>query len=284
MAFRPIAVVRCAACGFLYAGAVLRPERLRAYYAEGFAGDRQRRGQMVNARVNALAVRRLVDLSRVRSALDVGCGYGDFLRRLADRHGIRGRGLELSRQEADFARATLGLDVLAVPIEEAGLPEGAFDLVTSFEVIEHVPDPMPFLGQLARLLVPGGTLVVMTDNFESAVCRALGPGFPKWIPHTHVSHFSAATLRWAVEHTPGLRLERLLSFTPWELVARRVLARGRVPTAEAAFDLERTLAAEMAGRYRLFRLRLALCRAWFGLTAGPREDGALVYAVARRAP
>lgn len=275
-------MVRCTGCGFLYSDRVLPPERLQAYYAESFGGDRQRRGQMVNARVNARAVARLVDLSRVRSVLDVGCGYGFFLRELAERHGLRAVGLELSRDEAAYARQRLGLEVLTEPIDEAGLPEGGFDLVTTFEVIEHVPRPLPFLAAMARAVAPGGVLVVMTDNFDSAVCRALGPGFPKWIPHTHVSHFCPATLRWALEHTPGLRVDRLLSFTPWELLARRVLARGRVPSPEEAFDLDRTLAAEMSSAYRLFHLRRALCRAWFRLTARNSTSGALVYATARR--
>ena len=61
---------------------------------------------------------------------------------------------------------------------------GAFDLVSAFEVLEHALNPAAFLAELSDYVAPGGYLVIGTDNFESGVVRALGPGFPKWIPHT----------------------------------------------------------------------------------------------------
>ena len=61
--------------------------------------------------------------------------------------------------------------------------EGSFDLVTAFEVIEHVAYPRTFVEELEEYVKPGGQLLIMTDNFESKVVKDLGElAFPKWIP------------------------------------------------------------------------------------------------------
>jgi SAM-dependent methyltransferase len=204
-----------------------------------------------------------------------------LLRALADRFGIRTMGIELSRQEANHASRDLGLDLDTRSLEDAQIPSGSFDLVTSFEVIEHVADPMAFVRSMARVTRPGGSLLIMTDNFESRACRAMGTRYPKWIPHSHISHFALATLRRCIESVPGLRITRLLTFTPWEVQLQRLRAWGRRPIpAEEAFDLEESLRAEASGRFRLFRLRLSLASLWFRLAASDGPNGSLVYVLA----
>ena len=79
-AFRDIPVVRCSACGFLYSSRMMSANTLEAYYRESFGSQRHLQGQIVNARTNAVALQRLLDLKEVRSWLDVGTGYGFLLK------------------------------------------------------------------------------------------------------------------------------------------------------------------------------------------------------------
>jgi hypothetical protein len=125
----------------------------------------------------------------------------------------------------------------------------------------------------------------MTDNFECRVVNALGPAFPKWIPHAHISHFAPQSLE-RLLLGQGLEITRRLSYTPWELHLRALVHRlqGADTTPAKTFDLERTLATEMGGRYRLFRLRRRMNRIWARLSARPSLEGALMYALARRPP
>lgn len=284
VAFPDIPVHRCDDCGFIYSGRTLGPDSLDAYYRSGFGSDRQLQGQKVNAGVNLAVLSRLVDLAGVRRFLDVGTGYGFLLQALEDSYGIRGKGVELSDQEATYARETLGVDVEPCLLSEADLPHESFDLVASFEVIEHVPDPKSFLAELAAYVRPGGSLLVMTDNFESWACESLGPAFPKWIPHAHVSHFAPATLERCIEITQGLRVASVISYTPWELVARVIASTGRrAPTPENSFDLEATLRTEMGGTYRFYALRRAINRLWVRATHRRDARGALMYFLARKA-
>lgn len=189
MNFRDIPVRRCRSCGFyLFRQASrsnafqrLLPARLRRLNATaGRAGEYQRQ----------LRGRTLV--GRPWSGLELPGRWMRirlFDQKLRDRLRMRVKGIDLSRYGSTFAREKLGLDVHHGLLENANLPEGSFDAVGCFEVIEHVLRPVEFVRQLTRMIRPGGWLIIRTDNFDSWVCRSLGPQFPKWIPHEHVSHY-----------------------------------------------------------------------------------------------
>src|SRR5208337_1522420 len=157
-AFRDIPVVRCSQCGFLYSSRIMDPKTMQAYYRENFGSQRHLRGQIVNARTNRIALERLLDLEHVQSWLDIGTGYGFLLKWLKEKWGIAAEGVELSTQEANYAREKLGLEVHSKLLSEAGLPLASFDVVSCFEVIEHVAEPKAFLKEMAEYVRPGGSL------------------------------------------------------------------------------------------------------------------------------
>lgn len=102
-----------------------------------------------------------------RRALDVGCGAGLLCEPLA-RLGAAVTGIDAAAENiaaaADHAeRQGLAIGYRATGIESLGMP-GAFDLVTSMEVIEHVTDPSLFLRGLADALAPGGLMILSTPN------------------------------------------------------------------------------------------------------------------------
>src|SRR5262245_62733492 len=163
--FAPIAVVRCRACDFLFADAILDEQAMAHFYAESYGGLRHRQGQGVNASVNVRAVERLVRLEPGSRVLEVGSGYGFLLQALQRRFGVVPVGVELSREEVDYSRRMLGIETHDTALESSSLPTGSFALVACFETIEHVPDPVRFIRALARYVRPGGALLVMTDNF-----------------------------------------------------------------------------------------------------------------------
>lgn len=94
--------------------------------------------------------------------LDVGCGSGRFLRKMAAL-GWRCEGLDFSETAVSLCRAA-GLDVRRGDLSSAGFDDAHFDLVTARHVIEHVPDPVAFLREAARVLKPRGRLLIQTPN------------------------------------------------------------------------------------------------------------------------
>jgi SAM-dependent methyltransferase len=125
--------------------------------------------------------------------LDVGCGEGAFLR-AARKRGWEVFGTELTAETARFARESGGLDVRTGGPAEWGFEAGTFDAVTFWHVLEHVPDPVAMLEQCARLLRPGGLIVVAVPNLRSLQAKLAGRHwFHLDVPY-HVSHFSPASL------------------------------------------------------------------------------------------
>jgi SAM-dependent methyltransferase len=205
---------RCPRCGCWSSDARLRGAQTsfepRHYFGNDDA-DRPRWGALL-ARLGA----------HPGSILDVGCGTGAFLAWLAERlPASRRAGIELDPERAararerDPAAAVHAGDALEVA---AGLA-GPFDLVTLWDVFEHVPAPVALLAALRRSLAPGGAIYVQTIHEQSLLPR-FGRLCFRWsggrlvqpVRRTHEAHhlvfFTRAGLDVAAERA-GLRIREL---------------------------------------------------------------------------
>jgi SAM-dependent methyltransferase len=88
---------------------------------------------------------------------DLGCGTGGNLPMLAG-HGYV-TGVEASPKAAGMARQSTGLAVVTAEAHATKLPDASFQLVTMFDVLEHLDEEGPALAEVARLLVPGGAFL-----------------------------------------------------------------------------------------------------------------------------
>lgn len=127
--------------------------------------------------------------------LDVGCGAGYFLD-AAREAGWQVRGVELSEAAVRVGREKLGLDIFQGTLAGAALPAAAFDVVTLFEVLEHLRDPGSALAEARRLLRPGGLLAIQVPNDLNAYRNQAFRRDNRWwvIPPLHLFYFTAATL------------------------------------------------------------------------------------------
>jgi predicted TPR repeat methyltransferase len=130
--------------------------------------------------------------------LDVGCHTGIFLD-VARKAGWETFGVEPSRWSADRARAR-GLRVADGTLAEVELPGESFDVITMWDVIEHLADPAEELRRAHRLLRPNGLLAVSTMNVASWFPRLLGRRWP-WYMQMHLYYFTPATLRQMLDRT-----------------------------------------------------------------------------------
>ena len=196
---------RCASCTFRFATPDVNPNLTRTLegyeqaYLQYLAADPS---DAANFESLHRWMERFAPLAG-RTLLDVGAGSGKLVRFLRGR-GVDACGIEPSRAlfekfltgDPTFTCATLD--------ELASSTHHTFDIVTAFDVIEHVPDPRAFLSGIASALKPGGTCFVSTPDVESLVARIFGRRWHFYYPY-HLSYLGPRTLGGVAAHE-GLRV------------------------------------------------------------------------------
>ncbi len=124
--------------------------------------------------------------------LDVGCGEGHFVD-AALRAGWDASGIDLSGSAVAICQR-YGLPVKQVDFFSPGIRPASLDLLTMFELIEHVSAPSRFVIRAEELLGPGGLLYLTTPNFASLDRKLLGAD---WHPinREHLVYFTPPTLK-----------------------------------------------------------------------------------------
>jgi len=191
-------IVQCQRCGLVYTDP--RPdghEIVETYQAvEDPLYLEEREGRVLTFEHHLKPLERLTGSPNGRPLLDVGCYTGVFVE-IAAHHGWDAWGVEPSRWAVGQAQSR-GLHVVQGTLETAELPETYFDVVTMWDVIEHVADPRGTLEKAHRLLKPGGLAVVHTIDIESPLARLMGVRWP-WLMEMHIYYFSRRTLRAMLE-------------------------------------------------------------------------------------
>lgn len=207
-------LVRCRRCGCVYVGADPATIDFDALYGESYyrgGSDAvfadyvgQQPARRAQARRKLALLRHLPPrVPRHGQLLDVGCAAGFFLAEAQRFYTVQG--VELSAWSSAYARDQLGLPVHTGTLHDARLPAGHFDVVTLWDVIEHVPEPVPLLAEAARVLKPGGRLVLSTGDWGSAYARRRGADWHLLTPPWHLTFFSRDTLARAAQRA-GLRV------------------------------------------------------------------------------
>jgi ubiquinone/menaquinone biosynthesis C-methylase UbiE len=105
--------------------------------------------------------------------LDVGTAGGSFLH-VARERGWQVAGCEPNKWMTGWSKEHYGLDIVPGTLFDMTLEDASFDVVTLWDVLEHVPDPRKTLKECRRVLKPGGLLVVNYPDIGSLVSRLMG--------------------------------------------------------------------------------------------------------------
>ena len=168
-------------------------------------------------------VRRFIGSGRL---LDLGCAYGFFLKEARCHFEIFG--IELAEHAAASCREE-GLNVLSGMANEANMEQiGEVDVITMFDVIEHLPQPGEVLALCYRYLKPGGIIVITTGDFASMMARWAGANWRLMTPPQHLWYFTKESLR-RISRQFGLSMEH------FDYPAKRV------PLSLIVFQLQRML-------------------------------------------
>jgi 2-polyprenyl-3-methyl-5-hydroxy-6-metoxy-1,4-benzoquinol methylase len=213
---------RCNSCGLLYLSPRPTRETISAYYPGEYSGHkgaiedewfpimRWIRRRKLSKR------RRLIEHFSSRKqgrVLDVGCATGLFLNEMAQA-GWQAAGVELTASAVEYARRRFGLDVFEGTLGESPYEPASFDVITFWDVLEHTFSPTEELTIAARLLRPGGLLVLNVPNWNSVNRRLFGRYWSGLDAPRHLYVFTYQTL------------ETLLSRAGFSVIDRRCFIPG----------------------------------------------------------
>lgn len=105
--------------------------------------------------------------------LDVGCGLGYFVKKISSYPDWDVYGYEISKPAVSFAKDKLELkNIFQGKVEESDFPKKCFDIITLWDVIEHIPDSQPLLLCLNKILKDDGILFIHTPNIKIQLPKA----------------------------------------------------------------------------------------------------------------
>jgi SAM-dependent methyltransferase len=186
-------IVQCNHCGYVYANPRWSSDELVAAYTavEDETYLAERAGRELTFTRHLQALEKFTGPANGRSLLDIGAYIGVFVE-VAQAAGWQAYGVEPSSWAAGVAQKR-GLQVIEGTQDAPELKGLQFDVVTMWDVIEHVDDPSAELAKAYRLLKPGGLLAVHTMDINSRMARLTGGRWP-WLMDMHMHYFSRDTL------------------------------------------------------------------------------------------
>ncbi len=183
-------IVKCRRCGLVYQNPVPSQDEIIGAY-DGVVDQRyeeERSGRIETFSRDLAALQRHEPGGRL---LDVGCHLGLFLE-VARAAGWDVKGVEPSYWCVQRAHQR-GLDVRHGTLDSVPLPAASFDVVTMWDVVEHLSDPLSELRRIHRLLRPDGLLALSTMNVDALFPRLVGRRWP-WYMQMHLVYFSRRSL------------------------------------------------------------------------------------------
>jgi SAM-dependent methyltransferase len=201
---KQISVVICSGCSFMYVERDFPESYVNGFYEEraggGYGLSKENFFWWHEATKHSNRhILSLLGPANSRRMLEAGCGIGTFLADARDA-GWAMSGLEINAEFPEFCRKELGLeDVKIGLISDPPFAEASFDAVAMLDVLEHMYDPLVSVTQCARLLKPGGVLVVKSPNGrmqlrKERVKKILGRGNGYVAGIGHLNQFTSKTL------------------------------------------------------------------------------------------
>ncbi len=199
--------VRCINCSLVYENPRLAKEELRQFYSDesyyfSKARDIDPSGYTdYFSQCTPVIINEYFHILQQHSRqtndlhfLDIGCGPGKVLK-VAKDHGWRAVGLEISHWSAEMGKKE-GLEILEGTIQDAAFPDEEFDIISMFDVLEHLPSPKDYVREIYRILKPGGVVVAETPNIEGFFASHWYKEQSELVkPHAHICLYSPETVK-----------------------------------------------------------------------------------------
>lgn len=212
--------VRCDDCGLVYQHPRVPASAIGAWYDDEYIAHRKKtdfgaftplyRWAMDRHDRRKLAlVRRYIDLGAQHRVLDLGCGAGTFLAKVAQATGARTTGVDF--KDLSHLPWMQAIDFRCGRPQDQQFAPGSFDLITLWHFLEHDYEPLRTLAQARDWLAPGARMVIEVPHLDSVSFKLFGDRWPGLQAPQHTMVFDRERLQ-AIMAKSGLRV---VAWLPW---------------------------------------------------------------------
>lgn len=195
-------LARCSACSMVWLSRPPMPAEMHLHYTDAYHKLISASGENSPGRWRDRQAT-LREYKQSGTLLDMGCSSGAFLESLKDEP-WKLYGIEMSAEGARTAQARSGAQVFVGDILDAPFAPESFDVITCFDVFEHLYEPRKVIARIAEWLKPGGIFYVLVPNVDSAEARVFGSYWHGLELPRHLFHYSPASLKF-LARSAGLR-------------------------------------------------------------------------------
>ena len=202
---------QCQICSFVSTSPLPSADKLAQYYDQDYwQRDNNKTAKLLTFFYSLRMSGIILNLKKIvppkACILDWGAGDGEF-QKLLERKGFDSYGIDSYSNESNKKR------IIRASIEEAPFPEGFFDAITCFHVLEHIHQPLTSVKKVLRLLKPGGIFVVEVPNIASLGFKVFKKNwYPLDIP-VHLNHFDPAVMQKLFENVGNLQIIKTTHFS-----------------------------------------------------------------------
>ena len=195
-------LLRCPACSLVWLSRPPQPSEMHLHYTDAYHKLISAAGEKSPERWRARKTA-LMPYKQCGALLDLGCSSGSFLEFMGS-ESWKLYGIEISAEGAKTAEERTQAQVFVGDILDARFPRESFDVITCFDVLEHLYEPRRVMARVGEWLKPGGIFYVLVPNVNSAEARVFGSYWHGLELPRHLFHYSPASLKFLGE-SAGLR-------------------------------------------------------------------------------
>ncbi|MFC1559020.1 class I SAM-dependent methyltransferase [Gemmatimonadota bacterium] len=199
----PYTLVKCTVCGLVFVSPLPEEDEIKRINESIYSCDDYREIYLADAcffrRWSKDKLKTIEAFCpRKGKILDFGCSCGHFLE-VARKRGWDIYGVEMNPINADYAQKRLGDKIFKGTIEDGPFASDIFDVITLWDVLEHIAQPVEFLRRLQKRLAPSGIICIQAPNIESYISDLKGKDWDWLSPGDHLYFFSQKTLHSTLE-------------------------------------------------------------------------------------
>jgi len=203
-------LVKCQKCHLIYTNPRIKKEYIKKLYSSHYFKNNQssvvgyKNYQADETKIRLTFKRRILEIMKnikTGKLLDLGCAMGFFVDE-SQKLGWQADGIEISDYAVKYSQTQLHLNIKQGDIQDVHLENNRYDLITMWDVIEHLSDPKDVLNKINKALNKDGVLVFSTPDIGSIPAKVSGH---HWIGYKlsdeHLTYFSLETLKLLCEKT-----------------------------------------------------------------------------------